>query len=477
MFSITIFPRLLFVILIFPFTICTQKNADHNEIDDNDAFVQVSNKDHHYFELSNGSPYIPIGFNLVDPPKEEDMEETVKKMAANKINYCRIWLGQTLWDIEQEKSGVYDEVKAQKLEEFLALAHRHGIRVKMCIEYFRDCPAEKRIWHDKTLHNAANGGPFNTMEEFLNSDKGVEQFKRKLKFYQELFGDHPAIFAWELWNEVNCVKGDWMTWTKTMLPELHRLFPKNMAVQSLGSFDYEGYREEMYRPVCLLESNDIAQVHRYLDLGARWKVCHDPVDVLAAEAVRELISYHAGKPIILAETGAVKPRHTGCSELYDLDTAGIITHDLIFAPFFTGSAGTGNAWWWKHSIQKMDLWYHFDRFAKAVEGIDPREESFKPIMVDDDRLRVYTLRGKSILLAWCRDSQNDWRTEFEEGKKPALLENLSLDLKTVLSDKNIKDIKAYDPWKDIWADVKVEGKSLVLPSFKRSLVLKIEIGS
>jgi len=32
--------------------------------------------------------------------------------------------------------------------------------------------------------------------------------------------------------------------------------------------------------------------------------------------VRELIAFDAGKPTILTETGAVKPRHTGCSELY-----------------------------------------------------------------------------------------------------------------------------------------------------------------
>ncbi len=67
----------------------------------------------------------------------------------------------------------------------------------------------------------------------------------------------------------------------------------------------------MYRPMCLLETNDVAQVHRYLDLGARWEVCHGPADVLAAEAVREILNFNTGKPVVLAETGAVKPSIQG----------------------------------------------------------------------------------------------------------------------------------------------------------------------
>ena len=46
------------------------------------------------------------------------------------------------------------------------------------------------------------------------------------------------MFAWELWNEVNAVRGgDYLAWTEAMLAELHKRFPRNLCVQSLGSFD------------------------------------------------------------------------------------------------------------------------------------------------------------------------------------------------------------------------------------------------
>lgn len=34
------------------------------------AFVRPSPRDPRYFELSDGSPYIPIGLNMITPPRE-----------------------------------------------------------------------------------------------------------------------------------------------------------------------------------------------------------------------------------------------------------------------------------------------------------------------------------------------------------------------------------------------------------------------
>jgi hypothetical protein len=469
--------RICMLSILLLLQMCSPVKEEKEMIDDKDAFVQVSTENPAYFELSNGSTYIPNGFNLVNPPEEDELEEVVLTMAGNQINYCRVWLGLPLWDIEHEKSGVYDEEKAKILDRFLELCYENGIKVKMCLEYFRDCPADKNRWSDKIIHNVANGGYYESMEEFIDSEKGHEQFKQKLKFYQERYGDRPEIFAWELWNEVNCVKGDYLTWTKIMLPELHRLFPKNLAVQSLGSYDYEGYREEMYRPMCMLETNDVTQVHRYLDLGARWEVCHGPADVLAAEAVREMLNFNTGKPVVLAETGAVKPKHTGYSEIYDLDTVGVLNHDQLFTPFFAGAAGTGNAWWWRQSIDKFDQWYLFNRFAEAVKGIDPVKERFEPFMIPHEELRIYALKGNNTLIAWCKDIHNDWRSEFEMGLKPKSLEDLSIDLTGIIPDQAIQNSQAYDPWTDTWSTQEINNGQMSLPSFKRSIVFKVDLNN
>lgn len=434
------------------------------------AFVRVSPRDARYFELSDGKPYIPIGFNLVPGPQPQEMDRVVELMAKNGVNYCRLWIDQTPWGVEQTRSGEYDAEKAANLDRFLVLCLERGIRVKMCIEYFRDIPAQRGKWSDKPLHNVANGGPFKGMDDFLNSQAGRDQFKRKLAWYAKRYGDHPAVFAWELWNEMNAVRGDWRPWTKVMLPELQRLFPKNMALQSLGSFDTAGVREP-YRELCLIPENDVAQVHRYLDLGARLEVCHGAVDVLAADAVRELLAFKANKPVILTETGAVKPRHTGVSELYEKDREGTLLHDMLFAPFFSGAAGTGHVWWWRQAIDQPKLWHHFARFARAVEGIDPAGQGFGPVQIAHPRLRVYGLKGKTVFLAWCRDGQSTWQTELVESRRPETLRQQKVDLSGCGLDLSKAQVRFFDPWADRWTEGTIVGQEAMLPEFSRSVVI------
>lgn len=438
-----------------------------------DAFVRVSPRDPRYFELSDGSPYIPIGFNFVSAPDMREVEQVVDLMAANRINYCRIWLDQNPWGVENTRSGQYDGERAKNLDRFLALCRPRGIRVKMCLEFFRNITPQRTIWSDKPLHHVDNGGPFRDMDDFLKSEPGRAQFKKKLAWYAQRYGNEPAVFAWELWNEMNAVRGDWRPWTREMLPELHRLFPKNLCVQSLGSFDSDG-SSSAYRELVTIKDNDVAQVHRYLDPGAQLEICHGPVDLLAADAVKELQAVNPGKPIILTETGAVKPRHTGVSELYAKDPQGTLLHDMLFTPFFSGAAGTGHVWWWREAIERPKLWWHYARFAKAVEGIDPAGEGFVPVQTIVGRVRVYALKGKRTYLAWCRDRENTWQNELVDGKQPEVISGTSLDLAACGLDLTQAKARVYDPWGDKWSEAKAAGGRVALGDFTRSVLLRVE---
>ena len=303
--------------------------------------------------------------------------------------------------------------------------------MKLTIEHFREMSENPRqAWANKPLHLVANGGPAKDMADFFDGQASRDQFRQKLKWFADRYGNNPTIFGWELWNEVNAVsvgEAHYMPWTEVMLAELHRLFPHNLALQSLGSFDTERARD-LYRRHSRLPGNDLAQVHRYLDLGASWEVCHGPVDVLTAEAVRELLSYAPAKPVMLAESGAVEPRHTGPFKLYATDKAGSLLHDVLFAPFFAGAAGSGQIWHWDVYVDRNNLWHHFARFRSAVGDLDPAAEQFKPAMLPHPRLRIYVLQGQHTWLAWCRDSQNDWRSELEAGRPPEVLDGLSIDV-------------------------------------------------
>lgn len=462
------------------------------------AYVRVSPRDARYLEFSDGKPYIPIGLNMIAPPGREEkqalaqMEDWMRKLSANGGNYLRLWLSNPFFDVEHAKSGVYDEDKGKRIDAVLALARKYNIRVKMTLEHFRHLGDGRQTWAGKPIHRVSQGGPAKDIADFFANPASRDQFKKKLDWYAQRYGPDaqqrsalgPTIFAWELWNEFDAVQDMWkpeawkqgglaLDWTREMLDALHQRFPKNLAVQSLGSFDTAS-KAETYRTFCLVPNNDLAQVHRYLDLGARLEVCHGPMDVLTADAVQTLLSFNSGKPVLLAESGAVEPSHSGPFKLYNKDREGVLLHDVLFAPFFAGAAGSGQCWHWDSYVAKNDLWHQFGRFAQVVKDLDPPAEGFRPIRIEHQRLRIYVLAGRHTLLAWCRDSQNTWKTELAEGQAPELLKDQSVALPQDIRPTPSASVRIYDPWSGTWSQGKVQDGKLSLPPFTRSVVFRLE---
>ena len=440
-----------------------------------DHFVRVSPRDYRYFELDNGAPYIPIGLNMITPPKNDMavMDEWFGKLAAQGGNFVRIWLGSSYFDVEHAKSGEYDEEQAKHVDQLFALARKHGIRIKLCVDSFRHLGEGTQKWAAKPIHNVANGGPASTMVEWVNSAECRQRYKGKYDFFAKRYGSDPIVFGWELWNEMDAVMGGNVRgWTAEMLPELHRRFSKNLCMQSLGSFDRDQARP-LYGDICRMDGNDVAQVHRYLDLGARLEICHGAVDVFSADAVREVQRFGVKKPILLAEGGAVEPEHSGPFKLYGKDRDGLLLHDVLFAPFFAGAAGPGHIWHWDVYVAKNDLWWQFGRFAQAVEGIDPPAEAFEVMQVPHPRLRVYVLRGKRTVLAWCRDPEATWRSVLAEDRAPETLRDVAVTLPQPAAGNVAVSASCYDPWTGQRNALSLDNGRVTLSAFTRSMVVRL----
>ncbi len=436
------------------------------------SFVTISSSNPFYFQLSDGQPFIVNGPCLAGATNMETMELYLKKLSSNRANFARVWLCNGLFEVEK-KFGEYDETQATKIDQLLDWATKYNLKLKLCLDNTRQIIPDKTAWFNKPQYHVDNGGPFNNVDEYINTEKGRQAYLNRIKFFSKRYGNHPAVFGWELWNEMNGIMCKGLReWNDYMLPQVHQLFPGNLVLQSLGSFDMESRRPD-YRYINQLQSNDVGQIHRYIDAHATLDVCTAPMDVLSSDAIDELKSYHLHKPMLLAEVGAVLPNHTGPSDLYPLDTEGALMHDMLFTPFFAGAAGSGNSWHWDHYIDKNNLWYHFARFSEAVKEIDPVADSFIPVKLYHHRLRIYALVGKNTILTWIRDINNDWQSEFRQGKQPEEIINEKVDFSSLISQRLVKKISLYDPWQHKWTTT---GKNSIvtLPAFKRSLIIKIE---
>ena len=219
-----------------------------------ESFVRVSPRDSRYFELSDGKPYIPIGLNMIAPPGRDEkqalatMEDWMWKLSANGGNYIRLWLSNPFFDVEHAKSGVYDEDKAKRIDAVLALARKYNIRVKMTLEHFRHLGDGKQTWAGKPIYHVSQGGPAKDIADFFANPASREQFKKKLDWYAKRYGDDPDDLCLGALERVRCGPGHVEArgvaagrlgsgLDAEMLDALHQRFPKNLAVQSLGSFD------------------------------------------------------------------------------------------------------------------------------------------------------------------------------------------------------------------------------------------------
>ena len=470
----------------FLFFQCSQKSE--KSVDIKNRFIQVSNNNPNYFQFSDGSPYIPIGINMINPSREtrsdpeaaiEEVEQWMKALSENGGNYVRIWLSQSFWDIEDSIAGQYSEEKAARIDRFVEMARKYGLRIKMTFEHFRGLTLDEnpKSWSTKFIYHTSKGGPLDSIRQYLTTDEGHKLFLDKLDFYQKRYGSDTLFFGWELWNEMNAMRGPedeaFFVWNEKMLSETKNRFPENLVMQSFGSFDRERVRDT-YRRMILLPDNEVAQIHRYLDLGADMEICQSPMDLICSSAIEELRTYNSGKPMILAETGAVEPKHTGPSKFYPLDTTGILLHDLLFAPFFAGSAGTGMSWHWESYVHKNDLWYHFGRFSNAIEGINPLEENFQASKAETNEFRIYHLVGEENTLLWIRDKQSTWQSELRDGIPAQDITDAEINLEELNISAGERGFKSYDPWKDSWQKLElVEPDKLRLPAFRRSFVVRI----
>lgn len=427
-------------------------------------------------------PYIPVGPNICWERfvKEESAvldlyEQRFRILSQNGGNYTRIWLSAPFFEVEHAKAGEYDEIIASRIDKLLELAAKYGIKIKFCFENFRKitgypAPFSTSVPFDKPAYAIDS---LNSMNDYFSTTTGKTLFINRVSFLAERYARNPSVFGWELWNEINSVNADKQliyNWTLEMLPVVKTLFPNHLVMQSLGSFDRESSRE-MYQPYMEIPANEVAQIHRYLDPGASWDICRESMDTLASNAVLEIKEYIYEKPVLLSEVGAVEANHAGPSLLYESDSSGILLHDMLFAPFFSGAAGPGQSWHWDYYIEKHDLWWHYSRFTNAIKNINPVKEGFKPVYFCRDNIRFYCLTGNKHTLIWCRDKNSNWETELIEKREPEIrLTNLNL---KELTKKSIHKLSVYDPWENKTSQMDITANSLAL-NFKRSVVIRIE---
>lgn len=407
-------------LLLAAFVFCKAQKQHPGVIDSKTKFVRASTTYPAYFETADNRTWIPVMINYIVPAGQNEsaafttIENYFRNFSGNGGNAMRIWISSPFLEIEDKQAGQYSANKFARIDKVLELAEKYHIRIKFTLQHIRTIAARqvKNAWSNSTVLSSDTGGPFKDIRQYVNTTEGKKYYLNRVRALSEKYKNNKQIFGWELWNEMDAVgTNNWYDFTKEILDSVKLLFPHHMVTQTLGSLHSEDAAKR-YEQFFTLQNNDFVSLHRYIDPGKDWNQYDNitrPVDSLVYDAMQFAKKHVTGKPIVVNEIGAVEANHIGPSKMYAVDTAGVLIHDMIFAPFFCGAAGTGGLWHWDSYVQRQNLWYHYQRFQNAINGIDPVKERFASFTLEKQGVRSYGLKGIHQTIVWCRDGENNWK--------------------------------------------------------------------
>ncbi len=409
--------------------------------------VGVSQKDSRYFECADGTPFIPNGMNMVYPTSSSvsdgtefgqsakvayiglrQYERWFEKASRNGVNLVRLWVGHSYFNPSTDNAYEYNLVAFSKIDTIVALARKYGMKLKLTLEHFRNfnySDLAEGNGYDAFISNLfrkrlnVNGEKCMKISQWLLEEKYQTAWLDKVNEFSKRYAGDPAIFAIELWNEMNTIGigNEYavytsaqqleivVNWNREMLPKVKKLFPHNLVTNSLGSLGSDRSKE-WYDQFCW-DKADFWQMHRYLDQGSQDVSCHsDPIEMYqhGIEWLEKM-----DMPFLVAETGGVDDNHSGPFRYYSWDDDGLILADCVYTPFFLGSCGTGNIWHWDNRyVESKNLYWMYRPFAQLVDGIDVIEEGFVSEDASTKDAHILLLKGKHVTLGYVRNKTAIW---------------------------------------------------------------------
>ena len=351
--------------------------------------VRVSKTDPRFFELENGAFYYPVGLNIhtnTDQRGERvvrikdiadggnaDYEMYISECSENGIDLIEVWMAAWTYAIEWSSSrngyyglGHYNLVAASRLDALLDFARKRGVRINLVFDnHGKMTDGTDPEWSDspfnaKGLFAEANNAFLDAPQHFWHNPRAQEFNRKRNRYIAARWGADPAVFAMELWSEVDLVAKAYphrislIAWHRKTASELRR------NVQTPGL---------VATHIC----GEIGNLFKWRDL------CIDPPELthVCCDAYRKpwipivtQLEKHGRrimplkKPVLITEYGGTNMAG-GRSQL----KADI--HGGLWASLFTRHAGTPMLWW--HDFVHVNKeYFHYRAFCRFLDGIDLR---------------------------------------------------------------------------------------------------------
>ncbi|NQT50950.1 DUF5060 domain-containing protein, partial [bacterium] len=177
------------------------------------GFIRRHPDDPRYFATDRGETFFPIGANVCWAASRAtyDYDDWLAAYAKHGANFFRVWLSPQ-WPtlaLNTTDSGfdAIDLARAWRLDHVVTTAERLGLRVMLCIDSFNIIRTRARSpgnWEDAPYIRSL-GGPLDQPHEYFTNRWNLAAYRNRLRYLVARWGYSTAVFAWEFWNEVDCM--------------------------------------------------------------------------------------------------------------------------------------------------------------------------------------------------------------------------------------------------------------------------------
>ena len=446
------------------------------------GFVRVSRDNPAAFAYEDGTAFIPVGENLAYQTPRDRMYDWIAKLGAHGANWIRVWPSNApTFGLEGVRAYEYNEDAARALDEIVTACERAGVCATFCLDHIRNFGPPPRPpgsnYSFTYPYDARNGGPAASMKDVFTLPAARAQHEAALRYYVARWGYSRAIFAWELWNEMDAIYGnegfraDIVRWVDDECGYLHAHDPYgHLATTSLGS---GGVWDELWQ----LPAVDFVNYHDY---GGRAKYRDRSQVEVYAPVMVELGKF--GKPVLFSEVGLVNddwgPNDHVCPKRADRfvqDVDNRAFHEALWLPFFAGSAGGGLHWWW----EEFDAFNVYPLYRVQVDFLADVPLARAPLPTVEARVSTQDLqsfaRGNDWgAVAWVWDRRAAWQSLVLAARSPEKVSGASVVLPTARGAFQVQCVDTRDGRELSRATIQagLAGLAVPLPEFTVDVAIK-----
>lgn len=385
--------------------------------------VRIDTEDPRFFQI-DGAWWWPIGLNVHNPYDLRSAERLgtrrtpprgtqvylplIDRLAAAGIDSIEVWM--SAWNLALVWHSEWPEfhglaalnlANAERLDLILDHAWQRGVRVLLALHnHGQASERTDREWQWNPL-NRAHGGPCAAAAEVFTHPAALDLQARLRRYVAARYGDHPALWGWKLWTEIDLTAGrpeDLRRWHEQAAAHLRALDATGRPITTHWSGDFR----RVDPAIAALPGIEFLTIDAYRNGPGPQ---HQPALELIVGAtdgrLRSLERWR--KPVLVTEYGAQSSGELAAWREVDHRIGGWVS-------LVAGHAGAAMLWWWEW-VDQGERWQPYRALRAFVAGEDLRRGRGQTLEASAPGLRLWArawmlpqrVLGYAVALPWARD--------------------------------------------------------------------------